>query len=150
MVLPYVKQIVEPFSKTSDKYDIESVYKLNNKSSSIMNKGKDNIDIMNQQNVVYKIDCNDFDKSYISETKRALKNGVKDYRDNINLTNQDKHNVLTLSRIQEQHEIDWEGVQILDNENKYRKRCLYEMLYIKSTKKSVKCTKRFCNAKQNV
>ena len=96
-------------------------YKIKNKLSSIVKKGKDKLDKGDQHNVVYKIACINCEMVYIGETKRTLKTRIKEHRDNINLTNSDNHNAITLHRIEKGHDMNWDNVKILDNESNYRK-----------------------------
>ena len=48
------------------------MYKVGNKLNSIVKRGKGNLDKINQHNVVYKIECENCDTSYIGETLEAL------------------------------------------------------------------------------
>ena len=62
----------------------------------VVKRGKEKLDKINQHNVVYKIECDNCDSCYIGETKRAVSIRIKEHRQNINLTDSDKHNVVTL------------------------------------------------------
>ena len=74
--------------------------------------------------VVYDITCNDCGEHYIGETARTLEKRLGE------------HQKQTTSAIQEHqsqanHEIDWEGVKILDKESVDVKRKIKEAIHIR-------------------
>ena len=42
-------------------------------------RGKDKTQLQNMTNVVYKIECNSYDATYVGETKRKLSTRVKEH-----------------------------------------------------------------------
>ena len=74
-----------------------------------------------QHNVVYEIDCKDCYMCYVGKTKRALGMRTKEHLKNINKINLDKHNVITLHRINQYHDKKWGDVKVLDKENYYKR-----------------------------
>ena len=137
MVLPYIEQVTKPFFKYLKKIKVKPIYKVGNKLNSIVKRGKEKLNKINQHNVVYKIDCDNCDSCYIGETKRAVGIRIKEHRQNINLTDSDKHNVVTLHRINTGHNMKWDEFKILDVESNYYKRDVSEMLHIKTTKNTL-------------
>ncbi|KAL6421468.1 hypothetical protein ACFW04_012939 [Cataglyphis niger] len=83
--------------------------------------------------MVYKICCRNCDASYMGQTGRQLCIRIKEHRSNINRA-VSSHSVITDHRFSG-NEFDWDDIRILDKKSSYRKKCISEMLYIKSQKK---------------
>jgi len=66
----------------------------------------------------------------VGQTKRKLLTRIKGHRSDINKTS-GSLSVVSLHRL-EGHDFDWENVSILDEEPRYRKRLIGEMLHISS------------------
>ncbi|KAM0737155.1 hypothetical protein ACS0PU_000248 [Formica fusca] len=88
---------------------------------------------MARQNVIYKIDCNDCDASYVGQTRRQLNTRITEHKNHIR-RNASNHSVITEHRINFNHNFDWDGVRILDTEPQLRRRLISEILYIKRQK----------------
>lgn len=136
MILPYIPKITKPFSNFIRRFDVNPVYKIPNKLNYIVKKGKDKLLNKEQQNVVYKIECGDCKASYIGQTKRVFDTRLKEHQRNIK-EDPDKHNVITLHKIHNNHVMQWDNAKNLDVENNYKKRLLSEMLHIKTTKNTL-------------
>jgi hypothetical protein len=80
--------------------------------------------------VVYKIKCNDYDASYVGQTKRKLNTRIKEHTNNIKLDSL-KHSVISEHITRYNHSIDWNNTLILDTEPKYYKRLIFEMIHMK-------------------
>ena len=91
---------------------------------------------MSHMNVVYKINCNNCDVSYVGQTGRQLNTRIKEHKNHINRNNQTK-SVITEHRTNFLHDFDWDNIEILDQESIYHKRLISEMLYIKRQKNSI-------------
>ena len=71
----------------------------------------------------------------MGQTGRLLKTRITEHRSHIN-RNTPQPSVITHHRLLD-HEFDWDGVEILDEEMKLGKRLTSEMLYIKRQKNSL-------------
>jgi hypothetical protein len=111
------------------KYDCNVAFTIPHKLNKFITTGKDHIDRLSCNDVVYKINCKDCDSSYVGQTKRQLKTRVSEHRADI--TKPLSPSVISVHRIEENHEFDWENVEILDKEPSFVKRSISEMLYIK-------------------
>ena len=76
--------------------------------------------------MVYKFTCKDCPATYIGETKRALKKRISEHKNN-----KDLNSVVVAHKNEFNHEFNWNEIQILDNENNYKKTLTSEMLHIK-------------------
>ena len=87
-------------------------------------------------NVVYKINCQNCDASYVGQTGRQLHTRISEHRNQIN-HNTRNHSVVTDHRLNLDHDFNWTGVEILDREPIFSKRLTSEMLYIKRQKSGI-------------
>ena len=117
-------------------FNVRPVNKITNKLNIFVKRGKDKIKKEDQHNVVYKIECNNCNSNYIGETQRALATRTKKHKDNIG-HDPKMYNVISKHRLDNDHEIKWDKVKILDVEPHYFKRKYSEMLQIKSTKNTL-------------
>jgi len=129
--IPYIKHFSEKYSKFRDKFKL--AYSINNKLNNFIKTGKDKIEHMQQMGVVYHINCNNCDASYVGQTKRKLETRIKEHQRDINKKT-GTLSTISLHRQEEAHEFDWENVKILDKEQSYSKRLTSEMLHIKRQK----------------
>lgn len=109
----------------------------------LFTKVKDQIDNLNRSNVVYKINCNDCDKCYIGQTTTKLKQRISLHKSNIR-TNKDTCALSIHSKI-ENHQPNFNNIQILDIENNLNKRTFLEMVRIIQNENSINSRKDICN-----
>jgi len=129
IVFPYIKKISELIAATIDKSQYITGYRILNNLGKFIKAHKDTNKILTNNNVVYKIQCNDCNASYVGQTKRQLKTRIKEHRNNIKLPS--KPSVITEHTIEYSHSFDWDNAKILDTESNYFKRSVSEMLHIK-------------------
>jgi len=127
--IPYIKSIAESFKPVVNKYGFHIAYTIPNTLRSFIKCGKDDLDSMSHQGVVYKISCHDCDAPYIGQTKRQLRTRIKEHNLDI------KKKIGSPSVISEHrnfnHDFGWDNIKILDNERSYQKRLISEMVHIK-------------------
>jgi len=115
-----VSGLSEHLSRVFRAQDIHTYHKPYNTLRSILVLPKDRTPTEKKTSVVYDITCNDCGEHYIGETART----------------REKRNKQTTSAIRERqsqanHEIDWEGVKILDKESVDIKRKIKEAIHIR-------------------
>jgi len=98
-----------------------------NKLNKFVKIHKDREPRLSNNNVIYKISCNDCDATYVDQTKRQLKTRFKEHKNNIR-QNHSKHSVVSEHIINFNHAFDWENVQIMDHKHNYHKRMILEMI----------------------
>ena len=112
--LPYVKELENFNNNFFKKYSTEVVYSAKNKLNNIIKLGKDKNEKLNNANVVYKINCNDCNASYVGQTSRRvnvrLKERIKKY------TDKDTNSRLFTHTMDNNHVIDFKNIKILDSE----------------------------------
>jgi len=104
--IPYIKSISESFLPIVKKYGYDVAYSVPNTLNKIIRRGKDRIDPMSQNDVVYKM----------SDIKK--KNGTL--------------SVISNHRLKYNHDMNWGEATILDKESSYVKRIVSEMVHIKN------------------
>ncbi|KAI4468002.1 hypothetical protein MML48_2g00000902 [Holotrichia oblita] len=81
-------------------------------------------------------DCKDCNKCYIGQTKQYLKKRIYDHQYTVT------HNVTAETALSKhskdrRHNFDFQNTKILKKENNYKKRLIYEMIYIKKDENAV-------------
>ncbi|KYN09427.1 hypothetical protein ALC57_18459, partial [Trachymyrmex cornetzi] len=128
-IAPYVKNLTEKFHNVYRNYNLNIAYKSVNSLNKFIKTGKDRLDKMNNNNVVYKISCCDCDCSYVGQTKRKLKTRIKEHKSDIRKSN--NHSVVSLHQLEYGHQIDLDNINILDSEHSFYKKSISEMIHIK-------------------
>ena len=106
-----------------------------NKLNCFIKVQKDRLNKDKKTGVVYKINCRDCDASYVGQTKRLLKTRIEEHKKHIS-RNSTQKSVIT-DHCLNNHEFDWENIEILDEEPILHKRLLSEMIFIKRQKNSL-------------
>lgn len=135
-VLPYIPSFYKLFNKFFKDTDINLAFFSLNKLHNIIKAHKDITPGCDNMNIVYKINCNNCDASYVGQTKRHMKTRIKEHQKNFFKVAADQ-SVITKHRLEYNHEFNWEDVETLDKEPFYTKRLISEMIYIKRQKNSI-------------
>jgi len=133
IVLPYIKNISESIDRSIDKRKFITGYRILNKITGLIKRHKDIDRSEENNNIVYKVFCNNCNASYVGQTKRKLKTRLNEHKNNVKLE-ESKHSVITKHMVENIHTFDWQNVKILDHETNYFKRMIAEMIYIKIQK----------------
>jgi len=104
--------------------------------STFIKTGKDKIKKEDHSNVVYKINCQDCNYSYVGQTKRKLKTRLKKHIKDFNKPTTSL-SVISYYKLGSDHTIDWENPCILDAERFYYKRMVSEVIHIKRQEKGL-------------
>jgi len=136
MVLPYVKLLSEFISSNIDKSKANIGFRCLNKLNRFIKVHKDVDHTSFKNNVIYKINCNNCDGTYVRQIKRQLRTRIKEHKNNIKL-DQSKHSVISEHIIKFNHLFDWNNAKILDRESKFYKRITSQMIHIKEQKASL-------------
>ncbi|KYN20260.1 hypothetical protein ALC57_07164, partial [Trachymyrmex cornetzi] len=134
--IPYVRSISESFLPISSVFHCKLAFTIPNTLRGLIRRGKDRLNFLSNQNVVYKISCENCDASYVGQTKRKLSTRLKEHQSDIR-KNTGSPSVITDHRITFDHNFQWDSVRILDNEPSYGKRLVSEMIHIKRQKHGI-------------
>jgi len=132
--IPYVSCIAKNFMQFFSNISFTKLsFSCHNKLSRFIKVQKDSLPSSLRSNVVYQLNCQNCNASYVGQTKRALSVRVNEHRSHI-IRNSSQQSVITEHRLLYKHDFDWDNVQILDEETNYNKRLISEMIFIKKQK----------------
>jgi len=124
-----VKNILENFKRVAKKHNLNLASSTTNSLSNFIKTGKDQLSVSSHCNVVYQIDCNDCEASYVSQTKRQLNTRMREHLNDIKKSTGTRS--VSDHRLELNHDFNWEEVRILDKEPSWKKRIVSEMIHIK-------------------
>jgi hypothetical protein len=148
VILPYVKGVTEGISRILNKHRVSTAVKPLQTIRNILVHPKDKQDKLEKCEVVYKIPCKSCKSVYVGETGRKLGTRVKEHMKDVeqnsggsftraarkeSLTQINK-SAITDHVKQNNHQIDWEGVSVLDREGDWRTRTIKEAIKIRGQK----------------
>ncbi|KYN05241.1 hypothetical protein ALC62_03844 [Cyphomyrmex costatus] len=128
--IPFVNSVSHKFKPVANIFTCKLAYTIPNTLKNFIKRGKDKLEYTHNQNVVYKISCDNCDASYVGQTKRQLKTRIHEHSSDINKTSKSP-SVISNHRIEKNHDFNWSKVEILDMEPSYKKRLISEMVHIK-------------------
>ena len=111
------------------KLDVLPVNNLNSKFENLIRLGKDKCKTDEISNIVYKIDCNDCDCTYIGQSKRKLGTRVKEHEKDVKNCNK-KSALYSHMEKKKCKSMDFKNVKIIDRERNKNKRLFSEMFNI--------------------
>ena len=88
-------------------------------------------EIGSKTNVIYKICCKECNSIYIGQTKRRLKDRIKEHKDIKSVVAGVGVSGVAVHVLNTSHSIDWENVTILDGESNRLAREIKESIWIK-------------------
>jgi len=135
-VIPYFSSYSEKFREVVSISDMRVAYYGVNKLKNIIKAHKDPLTNLCKKNVIYKLNCNNCEATYVGQTKRQLKTRIIEHRNYIK-RNTSTHSVIIDHRIISDHDFDWDNVEILDVERNLNKRLIFEMINNKSQNKGL-------------
>ncbi|KYQ55827.1 hypothetical protein ALC60_05264, partial [Trachymyrmex zeteki] len=133
--ISYVKSIFESFLPISSMFHYKLAFYISNTLKCLIKRGKDKLDLLSNQNVVYKISCDDCEASYVGQTKRKLGTRLKEHTSDIK-KNTGSPTVITDHRIDLDHNFRWNQVEILNSESSYNKRLIRDDSHKKTKTRS--------------
>ncbi len=123
VTIPYIKGVSESLRRVYRKRGVAVHFKPYNSIRNILVKPKDKIKKGEKVGIVYQLKCHDCDDTYVGESGRALKTRVEEHR---------RPNSAVATHAKEnRHSIDYEWVQILDQESNWNKRGIKESIHIR-------------------
>jgi len=140
IVIPYINKLSESIAATLDNSLYITGYRILNNLRRFIRAHKDTHDYFNDNNVVYKICCNDCSASYVGQTKRQLKTRTREHVNN-SKSMSTKPSVITVHIMKFSHSFDWNNIRILDTETNYFKKSVSEMLHIREQRNGINAQK---------
>ena len=128
--IPYIKGLSEKISRILKDFNIRGVMKTQTLKDSL-SRPKDKIKFEDRTGVIYQIPCNDCSKVYIGETKRRLAVRLAEHKESCTDITKHEKSAIGEHRYETDHQPNWEGVKILDSQEKLKNRKVLETLYIR-------------------
>ncbi|XP_019886125.2 uncharacterized protein LOC109610764 [Ooceraea biroi] len=130
LTIPYVKGLSESFGRFFKRFNVDVIFPIPKKLDRIIKRGKDKLTTKEQTGVVYKLNCLDCNLSYIGQTKTHVITRTNEHKTAVKKRDS-LHSVVSKHRTINNHEFDWDNVEILHRELHDRKRAVTEMFFIK-------------------
>ncbi|KYQ52017.1 hypothetical protein ALC60_08631, partial [Trachymyrmex zeteki] len=118
----YVADISNKFKKVFNGLCQKVCFFSLNKLNRFIKVHKDPLPGVSRRKIAYKINCNDCDASYVGQTYRKLKTRISEHK---------KRSTVSEHGLYHGYNLDWDNVEILDEERYYNKRVISEMIHIK-------------------
>ncbi|EZA47976.1 hypothetical protein X777_14520, partial [Ooceraea biroi] len=120
------------------------LFTIPKKLDRMIRRGKDTLPKDKQTNVVYRINCLQYDASYVGQTKRHVETRLKEHRADVKKVVSDQ-SVVSKHRLTFNHEFDWSDPDVLHRDAFNRRREIAEMInclqcdasYVGQTKRHV-------------
>ena len=93
--IPFFGQISQQIKHMLKQYDTSSSFRNNSSFKQCIKLGKDTLNINDQSNLVYKINCETCRKSYVGGAKKLLKTRCNEHKNNNIKLNSKYHIVIT-------------------------------------------------------
>jgi len=71
--IPYVNSVSESFLPICERFGFNMSHSILNTLKKYIKWGKNDLEVLSHQNIVYKITCNDCEATYIGQTKKQLR-----------------------------------------------------------------------------
>lgn len=135
--IPYINSISGKFKNFfRNNPAIKMAYTGLSKLAKFIKVLKDPLQKISRTNVVYKINCNNCEASYVGQTGRVLQTRINEHKNHIR-RNTNQPSVITEHRINCSHDFNWEYTEILDEERNLNKRLISEMIHIHKQKQGL-------------
>ena len=132
----YVNTIFERFTPIVNMFNCKLAFTIPNTLKNFIKRGKNKLEHVHNQIVVYRISCESCDVSYVGETKRQLKTRLHKHVSDINISSKSP-SVIFNHHMEENHNFKWDKVDILDIELSYNNRLIFEIVHIKKQKHGI-------------
>lgn len=113
-IIPYIKSVAEKFFGTAKRLDYKLSFTVAKDLKCFIKNHKDYFKKFSHSSVVYKISCMDCEASYVGQTKRKLSTRINERKNDIKRSS--LPSVISRHRLEENHQFDWRGVEIVDRD----------------------------------
>ncbi|EZA46430.1 hypothetical protein X777_00167 [Ooceraea biroi] len=128
--MPFYKGFSGHIKRIFKQCNIECVFSVANKLNCLIRLGKDRLTNGLNMCSVYKINCLICNACYIGQTKRHVQKRIKEHKSDIS-KHEGCRSVVSDHRLNNDHDFDWQNIEILHHESHLRKRLVAEMYFIK-------------------
>ena len=133
IVIPYVKGLSERVRVIMNKHRTAVAFKPHTTMRNILVHPKDKTEKLEKTGVVYQIQCNNCNSTYVGETERKAKSRISEHR----RPSLSESNAMAHHLKYNKHTMDIRSAQILDQEPDWHKRGIREAIQIRLQKPSL-------------
>ena len=126
-MIPHKKHLFDKLSTICRGFNFIPIAQMRDKLTCMINRGKDSTKILEKPNVVYKLECEKCNASYVGETERALMFRVEEHKNDIQNCN---YNKVVPMHCTNNHKINPEKAKTLGVETNTSKHFISEMINI--------------------
>lgn len=126
--LPNIAGLTFKLIRTFNSENIKIAIRNVKRGSNLFTKLKSKTPTKFKSNVIYSLKCNSCDNIYVGQTSQWLKSRISLHKSDI--TRKRDRCALASHVINNNHTIDWDGVQVLEVEQNTSKRLILEMYHI--------------------
>ena len=125
---PYINGVSEKINRQLKNHNLILSSKPTTTLKSKLCNLKDKVKQIDQNNVIYRLDCNDCDEIYIGESNRNLSKRMYEHENNVRNHNQ---NSLVFQHVANSgnHKINWDNPKVIDKNDHWKKRKFIESCY---------------------
>lgn len=136
VTLPFSSKLKKPLTSILVPLNIYPAWTTSNSTLSILTKLKDIEDNNYQSNLIYKINCQICDATYVGETSQYVRKRLNQHKYYIRKNNE-LHSKACYHTLHTGHPFDYDNFKILFHENQWYKRLIIEACYINSSKTNI-------------
>jgi GIY-YIG catalytic domain len=126
---PYMQNFTERIARELKKFNVGWVLKKRDSIRSKVQALKPSSETVDRKGVIYRIDCEDCNASYIGETGQMLKERLNQHMDDVK-NRKDTNGVFQHLRTHKRHKVLWDKTSIIDAERNWDNRNIKEALFI--------------------
>ena len=115
--LPYVGGASEKLRRIFRSHKIRSTFYTEKTLQKFLCKPKDRVATEDKNNIVYEIDCSNYEAIYFGESKRSLKLRSDKHKRSVRNCDCDK-NEIAKHRWESDHNFNWDQKKVVDRENR--------------------------------
>ena len=125
-IVPYIQGLSESIKRILHKdLGIKTIFTPTRSLRQILSHPKDPIPMSHKSGVVYRIPCEDCEKSYVGQTLRTLDRRIKEHQRSV-ITGDCDSSALAEHAWSSHHQIAWRDVTILHQHQRWFQRCILE------------------------
>ena len=128
ILLPYLSRVSEHIQRVCKKVGVKAVFKSQSTLRELLTKVKTPQPDVMRKGVVYRVPCMDCDVAYIGETGRNLQRRLKEHK--YAVKRGDEKNGIAVHAKTHHHQVNWDGAEVLLQEDRYWKRRVLEAIEI--------------------
>ena len=143
VTLPYIAGVTERVARILSSHDIKVAQKPARTLRNMLVHPKNPVPHLDKRGVIYKVQCEDCTCTYVGETARSLGVRLSEHRRALRLNQPDK-SAIAEHALKTDHNINWDGVQVVSQEQNWGQRRWKEAIAIHQHQADLNRNDGFC------